>query len=185
MSKRLRIPPAWPVLMGVAALGCTPAILQGPEGLEGPRGVEGPIGIPGPPGPKGPKGDAGVPGPPGDAGALGPLGDPGPQGDTGPAGPPGVIGITGVRWVWTDQFGTARTRTQLADCGSVDAGVALGGGTIVYGPNFDATGSLCHVAWSGPVNGNPRQWMGVGQCEAGVTGSWEMIVEVLCGQVAP
>jgi len=183
MRKRLRIPPAWPVLVGLAA--CTPAIIQGPEGPPGPPGIEGPIGVPGGAGPQGPKGDAGVPGLQGDAGAPGPAGDIGPPGDTGPAGPSGVVGITGVRWVWTDQSGTARTRTQIADCATADAGVALGGGAIVYGPNFDATGNLCHVAWSGPVNGNPRQWAAVGQCDAGFPGNWDMIVEVLCGQVAP
>jgi collagen triple helix repeat protein len=183
MRMRWRIPPAWPVLVGVAAAACTPAILQGSEGPPGPAGNEGPMGVQGPLGVQGPPGDAGVPGPPGDAGAPGPPGDVGAAGPPGPPGAPGWIGITGVTWRWSDQFGNAAIRTQIADCG--DAGVALGGGALVYGPGGDTTGTKCHLVSSGPVPGSPTQWIAEGQCALGSSGSWEMLVQVACGQVSP
>lgn len=181
MRKRSRIPPAWPVLVGVMA--CTPAIIQGPEGPPGPPGIEGPMGPPGPRGVQGPPGDAGVPGPPGDAGAPGLPGDIGPVGPPGPAGDAGWVGITGVTSRWTDQYSSTLTRTQIADCG--DAGVALGGGAIVYGQNGDLTGVRCHLVSSGPVDGSPTQWKAEGQCDPLSSGTWEMVVQVVCGRVSP
>ncbi|HEY8210458.1 MAG TPA: hypothetical protein VIG99_23410 [Myxococcaceae bacterium] len=183
MTKRKgwRIPPAWPLFAAVAAVAaCTPAIVPGPEGPRGPPGLEGPMGVPGPRGPQGPPGDAGVPGPQGDAGAPGPRGATGPLGPPGPPGDAGRIGITGVHWEWTDQFGSGSTRTQVVGC---DGGVALGGGAIVYGQNGDTSGTKCHLVWTGPVDGSPNQWKAEGQCVPGSAGPWEMVVQVVCGQV--
>jgi hypothetical protein len=86
-----------------------------------------------------------------------------------------------VYWKWTDQFGSGSTRTQIAAC---DGGVALGGGAIVYGQSGDTSGTKCHLVWMGPVDGSPTVWKAEGQCVPGSSGSWEMVVQVVCGQVS-
>jgi len=88
-----------------------------------------------------------------------------------------------VTTVQADQFITTLTKTLTADCG--DAGVALGGGAIVWGQNGDLTGTRCHLVWSGPVDGSPTQWKAEGQCDPGSPGVWELMVQAVCGQVSP
>ena len=141
------------------------------------------MGIPGSAGPKGATGDAGVPGPQGDAGVKGPDGDAGSPGPAGPPGAPGATGITQAQWIYTEVWNAALTRTQTADCG--DAGVAVGGGAIVYGPNYETSGTPCRLISSGPVNGAPAQWKAEGQCNPGTFGSWGMIVGAVCARVSP
>jgi len=183
MSKRWRIPPAWPLL--AAAVACTPALVRGPEGPPGPAGLEGPMGVRGPAGSAGPAGEAGVRGPGGDAGAPGPRGDAGAAGLAGPRGDAGWIGITEVQWVVGGGFGVGGTRTAIAECASVGPGfVAVGGGAVTYGPNGDATSGNCHLVWSGPVDGG-TQWRAEGHCDTGGSTAWELYACALCGRVSP